>query len=344
MNVSQYRKKNFQKHHAPYQILDSTKQYFVQSDWYKDMAWCVHKGSRVLTGDFNGDGRADMMCHDDKGAKWVALANAAGHFTGTSWHRDMSWCWGSTVELHLGDFNGDGRTDMLCHQHRTGLKWVSLANVDGSFTGDSWHDENFKWCGHSEGRLLVGDFNGDGRSDIFCYDSKNKWVALAQPGGGFKDTSWHLASGWCSHAGSSIYVADVNGDLLDDFHCHDNSGGNWVMLAGAGGKFTGHTDWHSSSKWCSDEFHLAYLNGDKRADMLCHRKKDGFKWVAAAGHKGRLPTFSHFLLLVNSLYVVIKVHISTNFKMTFFPFQLRVFMREPLGRRPWPGVALLEHS
>ena len=228
-----------------------------------------------------------MMCHDNKGNKWVALANAAGQFTGTSWHKAMGWCRHAGAELHLGDFNGDGRTDMLCHD-RAGYKWVSLAKADGSFSGTSWH-KNMKWCRHSGARFLIGDFNGDGRSDMFCYDSKNKWVALAQPGGSFTGTSSHIAGGWCSHAGSSIYIADFNGDLRDDLLCHDTTGRNWVMLAQAGGKLNGRTEWKSSYKWCGEELHLGYLNGDKRADMLCHRKKDGYKWVAAAGSQGWLP-------------------------------------------------------
>lgn len=237
-----------------------------------------------------------MMCHDDKGNKWVALANAAGQFTGTSWHKAMGWCGGANVGLHLGDFNGDGRTDMLCHRRTTGDNWVSLANADGSFSGTTWHNKKLKWCGHGGARFLVGDFNGDGRSDMFCYDSKTKWVALAQPGGSFKGTSSRVATGWCSHAGSSIYVADFNGDLRDDLLCHDKAGRNWVMLAGPGGKLKRHSDWNPSYKWCRGELHLGYLNGDKRADMLCHRKKDGYKWVAAAGPQGNLHKHHHLFL------------------------------------------------
>ena len=261
------------------------------------MGWCYHKGSRLLTGDFNGDGRADMLCHDNKGNKWVALANAAAQFTGTSWHKAMGWCYHAGAELHLGDFNGDGRTDMLCHD-RAGYKWVSLANADGSFSGTSWH-KAMKWCSHAGSRLMIGDFNGDGRSDLLCYDKNHKWISLAQPGGSFVGTSWDMATAWCSHAGSSIYIADFNGDLRDDLLCHDTVGRNWVMLAMAGGKLTGRSDWHSSQKWCGGaELHLGYLNGDKRADMLCHRKSDGYKWVATAGAQSMFTTCGYQLVLI----------------------------------------------
>ncbi|KAK3733091.1 hypothetical protein QZH41_017436, partial [Actinostola sp. cb2023] len=197
------------------------------------MGWCTHKGSRVLTGDFNGDGRADMLCHDNKGNKWVALANAA----------------------------------------------------ESPFKGTSSWEKAMGWCSHAGSRLMIGDFNGDGRSDMLCYDKTTKWVSLAQPGGSFVGTSFQKTTGWCSHAGSSIYIADFDGNLRDDLLCHDNTGRNWVMLAQPGGTFTGRSDWHPSTRWCdgTGELHLGYLNGDKRADMVCNRKSDGYKWVAVAG-------------------------------------------------------------
>ena len=263
-------------------LLFSAPAFYRQTDWYRAMGWCAHSGSILLTGDFNGDGRADMMCHDSKGNKWVALANSAGQFTTTTWHnKGAPWCGHKGAQLHLGDFNGDGRTDMLCHD-LAGNKWVALARPDGSFKGTSWQ-KNLKWCYHKGSRLMIGDFNGDGRADMFCYDNKNKWISFAQPGGSFLGTSWHMANGWCSHGGSSIFIADFNGDLRDDLLCHDSLGRNWVMLAGPGGKLSGRSDWHSSQRWCSRaELHLGYLNADKRADMLCHRPSDGYKWVSTA--------------------------------------------------------------
>ncbi|WXH31973.1 hypothetical protein WA016_05953 [Myxococcus stipitatus] len=39
------------------------------------MGWCHHSGSQLLTGDFNGDGRADLLCHDvSSGTKWFAYS------------------------------------------------------------------------------------------------------------------------------------------------------------------------------------------------------------------------------------------------------------------------------
>ena len=41
--------------------------------------------------------------------------------------------------LWIGDFNGDGWDDMMCHAPWNGHKWISLTNPDGSFPHFSWY-------------------------------------------------------------------------------------------------------------------------------------------------------------------------------------------------------------
>ncbi|EDO43438.1 predicted protein [Nematostella vectensis] len=92
----------------------------------------------------------------------------------------------------------------------------------------------------SGSELHIGDFNGDGRSDILCHDhSGNKWISYAQSNGGFNNKiDWHKAMGWCYHQGSQLLIADINGDGRDDLLCHDANGYKWVALANCHGQFT----------------------------------------------------------------------------------------------------------
>ena len=55
----------------------------------------------------------------------------------------MGWCAHADRMLLVGDFNGDGRSDMLCHDIRNGQKWMSLANADGSFLGTTWSVQSY---------------------------------------------------------------------------------------------------------------------------------------------------------------------------------------------------------
>jgi hypothetical protein len=156
---------------------------FTGTGWEANLGWCSGiAAAQLLLGDFNGDKRADMLCHDpNTGYKWIALADTNGGFTGTSWESDMGWC-GTDAQLLLGDFNGDGRTDMLCHRLSDGHKWIAFAAVDGTFPGTS-RDWPMDWCAQPDLSVLksmrIADFDGNGTSDFLCHDASNgyKWIA-----------------------------------------------------------------------------------------------------------------------------------------------------------------------
>ncbi|MFI6689213.1 FG-GAP-like repeat-containing protein [Streptomyces sp. NPDC050485] len=78
-----------------------------QSMW-KDPSWKV--ASKLTTGDFNGDGRDDVVITDGAGAL-VRYGNGKGGLSdGVSMWPDKSW---KSVQAILGgDFDGDGKTDL----------------------------------------------------------------------------------------------------------------------------------------------------------------------------------------------------------------------------------------
>ena len=100
------------------------------TDWDAPLGWCNHAGAQLLLGDFNRDGRDDMLCHDrNTGHKWIARARGNGYFTGTDWDAPLNWCSHAGAQLHVGDFDRDGRDDMLCHDTNTGHKWVMRSDL-----------------------------------------------------------------------------------------------------------------------------------------------------------------------------------------------------------------------
>ncbi|MET0344273.1 MAG: VCBS repeat-containing protein [Polyangiales bacterium] len=254
--------------------------------WSAALGWCNHAGAQLFIGDFNGDGRDDMLCHDGQGRKWVALATWQGRFTGTSWQANLGWCNHAGARLFIGDFNGDGRDDMLCHDGQ-GRKWVALANYGGQFSGTSW-SANLGWCNHAGSQLFVGDFNGDGRDDMLCHDNQGrKWVSLATSSGSFTGTSWSASLGWCNHTGSQLFIGDYNGDRRDDMLCHDNLGRKWVALATPSGSFTG-TSWSANLGYCHHAGARLFIGGfnqDRRDDIMCHDNA-GAKWIRYATPAG----------------------------------------------------------
>jgi hypothetical protein len=242
-------------------------------------------------GDYNGDGRDDLLCHDVvSGDKWIDRASG-GQYNGTNWERRMNWCNHDTGRLFKGDFNADGRTDLLCHDVASGEKWIDYANTAGEFGLGDWY-RNGNWCGHAAARLFVGDFNGDGRDDLLCHDtgSGKKWIDFADANGQFNGTNWSRDANWCSHATARLFVGDFNGDGRDDMLCHDVADGRkWIDYAAADGTFGG-TDWSRAANFCNHdtaELHVGDFNGDGRADILCHDTDNGDKWIDYADASGR---------------------------------------------------------
>jgi hypothetical protein len=265
---------------------------FVGTDWQAALGWCTGSGAQLMTGDFNGDRRIDLLCHDStSGDKWIAHANSSGHFTGTDWQAALGWCAGSDVQLKIGDFNGDERSDMLCHHTGNGHKWIALAGATGQFTGTSW-ESALGWCYGAGAQLEIGDFNGDRRSDMLCHHTANghKWVTLASAAGQFTGPTWGAAMGWCYGAGAQLEIGDFNGDGRSDMLCHHTASGyKWISLASGSGQFAG-TSWSANMNWCygaGAQLEVADLDGDRRSDMLCHHTANGNKWASYATPGGQ---------------------------------------------------------
>jgi hypothetical protein len=161
--------------------------------------WCGHSTSKLFTGDFNADGAEDYLCHDtNDGKKWIDY-QSGGTFTGTNWSRAANWCTGSSNQVLVGDFSGDGRDDMLCHGSST--KLIDYADSNAQFYGTDWSYSS-TWCTSSGMVIYTGDYNSDGRDDLYCYNKTNdmKYLDYADASGHFAGTDWSgtvLPTGFC---------------------------------------------------------------------------------------------------------------------------------------------------
>jgi glucose/arabinose dehydrogenase len=233
----------------------------------------------IHSGDFTGDGAADVAeFHPSNGSWWVSQSDGNG-FIARKWADFATNSgWGPQV---VGDFTGDNRDDIANYYPGNGTWWVSRS-TGGAFSTASWAD--FTTRSGWQARL-VGDFDGDGRDDIGQFHPGNGtwWISLST-GSGFVTSLWAdftTSSGWTSRV-----VGDFNGDNKDDIaQFHPGNGTWWISLSTGSGFVTSlWADFTTSSGWSSQI--AGDFNADGRDDIANFHPGNGTWWVSRSTGSG----------------------------------------------------------
>jgi hypothetical protein len=234
----------------------------------------------VGTGDFNGDGRDDVLWRNDNGTvtEWLGQANGGFVDNGANTYINVPAAWHI---VGTGDFNGDGRDDVLWrNDNGTVTEWLGQTNGGFADNGANAYI-NVPNAWHIAG---TGDFNGDGRDDVLWRNDNGtvtEW--LSQANGGFVDNgvntyinvpnAWHI-----------VGTADFNGDGRDDVLWRNDNGTVTEWLGQANGGFADNganayinvlASWHLSG--------TGDYNGDGRDDVLWrHDNGTVTEWLGQA--------------------------------------------------------------
>ncbi len=225
-------------------------------------------GSYQQIGDFNGDGAADILQFAN-GTGWRVL-EITPQGDGCPSHY---WTYQNLVNLDVvrtGDFNGDGLTDML--HHRSGTWNVNGVSHDPGWyiyysTGSAFIDPLSPVHQYGAGNTqLIGDLNGDGRSDLTYRTNKDGWrVFLSTQTGLPFDGIWSRAGTF-----SGENLIDLNGDGLADFTQYGPNGNDdaWRVYLSNGTYYVG-----NSPTWVRnlpDLIKHGDFNGDGLKDMIAY--------------------------------------------------------------------------
>jgi hypothetical protein len=164
--------------------------------------------TKLAVGDANGDGKPDIVAVS---GSWVdvLLNQGNGNFAAAGTYV----LGGDASAVSLGDVNADGKLDVLTTILTSGSVSVLRGNGDGTF-GTA---QNYAVAG-APNSIALGDFNADSKLDIVTTGTAEVDVLLNNGDGTFG------ASQAVGPAGSSVVMADINGDGLPDLAQTDGSG------------------------------------------------------------------------------------------------------------------------
>jgi hypothetical protein len=184
-------------------------------------------------GDYNGDGKADLMFFSSDGTWWLGLSDG-NKLTWTNAGSTSGF--GNLVEgshrVVSGDFNGDGKTDALFYYNGDGNWWLGLSDgtkLTWKLAGNTPPPRNLIDWNH---RLFVADYTGDGKSDAMFYDAAagGWWLGVSD---GNKLTFAPAGStaglGNLVDPSRLLLGGDYNGDGKADGLFYYNGDGNWWL-------------------------------------------------------------------------------------------------------------------
>ncbi|MFG2645911.1 FG-GAP-like repeat-containing protein [Streptomyces sp. NPDC048370] len=246
---------------------------FIQS-WSSQKGGFYSPSMTMQSGDFNGDGRDDLMAWYSYSAGndtlFTFTANVNGGFNPPfpSYQLNPGWWDVKDSKFATGDYNGDGRDDIAAlYGYSNGdLKMHTfLALPYGGFAGSvtSWSGNATTWGDWDRTYLHSGDFNADGIDDVmFWYDYADGHDAMFLSGSTARDGKFGtVTEGWVGKIGDwsysqmKIVPGDYNGDGRDDigsmFGYSNGSVGMFTHLAKESGDgFHGATTgWSAPSGW-----------------------------------------------------------------------------------------------
>jgi hypothetical protein len=258
-----------------------------QLDWWS----FNHSTDQLVTGDFDNDGRDELIA-TNAGTGYAHLMGFDGTNWSTPWanngnHRIHWWYLSVGDSFVAGDFNGDGRDELLAISGASG--YAHLMRFNGSTWSTPWMNNGnhrIHWWYLSAGdRFVVGDFDGDGRDELLAISAASGYAHLMKFNGTNWTTMWsnssnHRIHWWYLSVGDSFVAGDFNGDGRDELLAISAASGYAHLMKYASGTWS--TPWTNGG---NHQINWWYLNpGDQL--MACNFDGNGADELLATSTGG----------------------------------------------------------
>ncbi len=244
----------------------------VWHDWF-----AVDTKETPMVGDFNGDGKTDIITFTRDNANavgdvYVALSEGSYFGSNNKWNDWFAISQDETIVI--GDFNGDGMDDIATWLGKS-TRQIYVATSFGAGM-----NESALWLNRigdsSDDVLKTGDVNGDGYEDLVLFSRNTGRVYVATSNG---SNAFNAIETWHEFFAVSTYerpeVGDVDGDGKDDIITFASDSptakGDVYVALSTGREFY---DRHNSDKWndwfaveSSQRIRVGDINGDRKDDF-----------------------------------------------------------------------------